>query len=162
MTQTSSGAPGEPPYLTVALAPEPDAASLAGTLVADACLAWRLPHLLHPARRVMSELVLNAVEHAGTDLLVTITRRWNGLHLAVADGDPRLPRLRVMARVRRDAPLDERGRGLRVVQAAANGWGVLRTPAGKVVWAVVQRPAGSGLLPTSMKVWTASSKVINV
>jgi hypothetical protein len=138
MTQKPSGTPGEAPYLTVALAPEPDAASLARTLVADACLAWRLPELLHPARRVMSELILNAVEHAGTDVVVTITRRGNRLHLAVSDGDPRLPRLRVPAPVRRGAPLDERGRGLQVVQAAATGWGTVRTPTGKIVWAVVQ------------------------
>lgn len=131
------------PNLTLALAPGPDAASLAGTLVADACRAWRLPELLHPARRVMSELVLNAVEHAGTELVVTISRHGDGLHLAVADGDPRLPRLRAPARVRRDAPLDERGRGLRVVQAAATGWGVERTPTGKVVWAAV-RPTDPG------------------
>lgn len=155
MTQQPSSTPGEPPYLTVVLAAEPDAASLARVLVADACLAWRLPELLHPARRVMSELVLNAVEHAGTDVVVTITRRGIGLHLAVCDGDPRLPELRVPARVRRGAPLDERGRGLRVVQAAATGWGAVRTPTGKVVWASVQRAThrADGDLPAARAAW---------
>jgi len=138
MTQKPGGATGAPPSLTAALAPAPDTASLARTLVADACAAWHLRELLHPARWVMSELVLNAVEHAGTDLVVTITRCGNGLHLAVSDGDPRPPRLRTPARVRRGAPLDERGRGLRVVQAAAAGWGAVRTPTGKVVWAVIR------------------------
>ena len=138
MTQKPSGTPEQPPYLTLALAPDPHAASLAGTLVADACLAWQLPGLLYPARRVMSELVLNAVEHARTDVRATVTRRGNGLHLAVSDGDPRLPALRVPAPVRRGAPLDERGRGLGVVQAAATGWGAVRTPTGKVVWALLQ------------------------
>jgi anti-sigma regulatory factor (Ser/Thr protein kinase) len=125
--------------LTVVLAPDPDAASLAGTMVADACLAWRLPDLLHPARRVLSELVHNAVEHARTEVRVTLTRRGDGLCLAVSDGDPRLPRLRVPAPVRRGRPLDERGCGLRLVQAAATGWGAQPTPTGKVVWALLCR-----------------------
>ncbi|MBB3095602.1 anti-sigma regulatory factor (Ser/Thr protein kinase) [Actinoplanes campanulatus] len=137
MIQIPSGTPGEPPYRTVALAPDPDAASLARTLVADACMVWQLPGLLHPARRVMSELVLNAVEHAATALVVTVTRHGDGLHLAVSDGDPRLPRLRMMARVRRGVPLDERGRGLQLVQAAATRWGADRTATGKTVWAVL-------------------------
>ncbi|MFC4069857.1 ATP-binding protein [Actinoplanes subglobosus] len=124
--------------LTVVLAPDPDAASLAGAMVADACLAWRLPGLLHPARRVLAELVRNAVEHAGTEARVTITRRGDGLCLAVSDGDSRLPRLLAPAPVRRGRPLDERGLGLQVVQAEATGWGARPTPTGKVVWALLR------------------------
>ncbi|GIE83135.1 hypothetical protein Aph02nite_90850 [Actinoplanes philippinensis] len=123
--------------LSVVLAPDPDAASLAGALVADACHVWRLPGLVHPARRVLSELVRNAAEHARTDIRVTLTRRGDGLCLAVSDGDHRLPRLRAPAPVRRGRPLDERGCGLQVVQAAAAGWGAEPTPGGKVVWALV-------------------------
>jgi anti-sigma regulatory factor (Ser/Thr protein kinase) len=126
MTQTS---------FTVVLAPEPEAASLAGTLVADACLAWRLLPLLHPARRVMSELVLNAVEHAGTGLVVTVTQREDRLRLTVADGDPRLPRLRVPGPVHGGAPFDVRGHGLQAVQAMTAAWGAEPTTSGKVVWA---------------------------
>jgi anti-sigma regulatory factor (Ser/Thr protein kinase) len=124
--------------LTVVLAPDPDAASLAGALVADACLAWQLPGLLHPARRVLSELVRNAVEHARTEVRVTLTRDGDGLCLAVSDGDPRLPRLRRIAPVRRGRPLDERGCGLQVVQATSTGWGAEPTPTGKVVWALMR------------------------
>jgi hypothetical protein len=120
---------------TMVLAPEPEAASLAGTLVADACLAWRLVELLYPARRVMSELVLNAVEHAGTGLTVTVTHRASGLRLAVADGDPRLPRLRAPGPVHGGAPFDVRGHGLRAVQSVAAAWGAEPTATGKVVWA---------------------------
>ncbi|GIE30470.1 hypothetical protein Ait01nite_035150 [Actinoplanes italicus] len=124
----------EQPYLMV-LAPEPEATSLAGTLVADACLAWRLVELLHPARRVMAELVLNAVEHARTGLVVTVTRCDGGLRLAVADGDPRLPRLRAPGPVDGGAPFDVRGHGLQAVQAVAAAWGAEPTESGKVVWA---------------------------
>jgi anti-sigma regulatory factor (Ser/Thr protein kinase) len=123
--------------LSVTLSPDPEAPSLARNLVSDACLAWDLVHLLHPSRIVMSELVTNAVEHAGTGIRVTVGRRGAGLHLSVADGDPRLPRILPVSRPRPDLPLDERGRGLRAVDETAARWGAVPTETGKVVWATV-------------------------
>jgi hypothetical protein len=120
------------------MAPEPEAPSLARDLIGGACRAWGLPELLHPARLVMSELVTNAVEHAGTDLTVVVTRRGSGLHLAVADGYAEHPRMIKMRPPRRGYPLDERGRGLRTVAGTATAWGSLPTPLGKVVWANLQ------------------------
>ncbi len=124
--------------MCVALAPEPEAPSLARDLVGNACLRWGLPELLYPARLVMSELVTNAVEHAGTDLTVVVTRRGSGLQLAVADGFAEHPRLVRMRPPRRGCPLDERGRGLQTVAGTATAWGSLPTPLGKVVWANLQ------------------------
>jgi anti-sigma regulatory factor (Ser/Thr protein kinase) len=125
--------------LTVVLAPDTDAPSLARNLVSDACLSWGLVKHLHPSRLVMSELVTNAVEHAGTEIAVVVTRRGAGLHLAVADGDPRLPRVLTRTnRPRRDVPLDERGRGLRAVQETASMWGAVPTETGKIVWATIR------------------------
>ncbi|GGN56269.1 hypothetical protein GCM10010112_07960 [Actinoplanes lobatus] len=124
--------------LSATLRPDPDAPSVARNLVSDACLGWGLVELLHPSRLVMSELVTNAVEHAGTDIRVVVSRRGAGVHLSVADSDPRLPRLIRPSSPRPDLPLDERGRGLRTVQATAAQWGALPTEAGKVVWATVR------------------------
>jgi anti-sigma regulatory factor (Ser/Thr protein kinase) len=124
--------------LTMTLAPDPDAPSVARNLAGDACLAWAVPELLHPARLVMSELVTNAVEHARTTVTVGVSRRGAGIHLTVADGLATLPRLREPARPRRDQPLDDRGRGLRVVTATATAWGALPTRTGKVVWATLR------------------------
>ncbi|MEV0897968.1 ATP-binding protein [Actinoplanes sp. NPDC049802] len=124
--------------LSATLRPDPDAPSVARNLVSDACLAWGLARLLHPCRLVMSELVTNAMEHAGTDIRVVVGRRGGGVHLSVADGDPRLPRLVRPNRPRQDLPLDERGRGLRTVQATAARWGALPAEAGKIVWATVR------------------------
>ena len=124
--------------LTLTLQPDTDAPSAARNLVSDACLSWGLTSLLHPSRLVMSELVTNAVEHAGTGIRVVVTRRGPGLHLAVADGDPRLPQLLRPAWPRADRPLDERGSGLRAVHATAALWGTLPADGGKVVWATIQ------------------------
>ncbi|KUL39636.1 ATP-binding protein [Actinoplanes awajinensis] len=120
------------------LRPDTDAPSTARNLVSDACLAWGLAHLLHPSRLVMSELVTNAVEHAGTEIRVVVAWRGTGLHLSVGDGSPRMPHLLRPPRPRQGHPLDERGRGLRAVHETAELWGAVPTPEGKVVWATVR------------------------
>jgi hypothetical protein len=114
------------------LAAHPDALNLAGDLLAAACQAWQLPGLLHRTSLIMAELVGNAVEHAGTDILVTASRRGSGIHLAVNDHDPRLPVL-----LDPEQP-EVRGHGLRSVHAAATVWGAMPTDTGKVVWALVR------------------------
>jgi anti-sigma regulatory factor (Ser/Thr protein kinase) len=120
------------------LPPDAESPSLARNLVSDACLTWQLTDLLHPSRLVMSELVTNAVEHARTDMIVAVSRRGRGLHLSVADELPTMPDLRKQARLRRNQPLDDRGRGLRSVAAVATAWGALPAGTGKVVWATLQ------------------------
>ncbi|UQU61911.1 ATP-binding protein [Couchioplanes caeruleus] len=115
-------------------APDELSTCAARNLVGAACEAWRMPDLLHPARIIVSELVTNAVEHAGTDVTVTVWRRGAGLHLSVRDGDPRLPRLLDASS---GAP-GERGAGLRIVGARATAWGAMATHDGKLVWATLR------------------------
>lgn len=120
------------------LPPHPDSPALARNLVSEACSAWGLPEVLYPARLVMSELAANAIEHAATPFHAVVVRRGSGLHLIVADGDPRMPHL---VDPPRDPPgniWDMRGQGLRTVQAASTGWGALPTRHGKLVWATVR------------------------
>jgi anti-sigma regulatory factor (Ser/Thr protein kinase) len=128
-----------PERLQLRLPASAESPSLAGVLVADACRAWHLPQLLHRARLVMFELVINAVEHAGTDVLVTITRRDDGLHLAVRDGSVVLPR-RLPVAISTGARCYERGEGLQVVDELARAWGAQPTSdgTGKVVWATIR------------------------
>ena len=124
--------------LPLNLPAEPESPALARDLVGRACQAWDLPGLRQPARLVVSELVTNAVEHARTDIKVVVSRRGTGLHLAVADGDHRLPRWRTPAEPVPGQPLDERGRGLRIVHATATVWGATPSTDGKVVWATIR------------------------
>jgi anti-sigma regulatory factor (Ser/Thr protein kinase) len=129
--------------LPLSLAAVPESPGLARDLVGNACRAWTLTNLLLPARLVVSELVTNAVQHAGTGITVVVSHRGAGLHLAVADADRRLPRMPEPAVPRPGSPLDEHGRGLRTVHATATVWGAMPTADGKVVWATVRSPAGS-------------------
>jgi hypothetical protein len=111
---------------TPAVAPAPGRAR---RLIDSACRTWDLQPLLFNARLIVSELVANAVRHAGTDIRVTVLRQGRRLQVTVADADPRLPRM----------PTPEPGArlisGLHMVQAVAAGWGTIPTTGGKVVWA---------------------------
>ena len=70
---------------------------------------------------------------ADAKITVILTRRGNGLHLAVCDGDPRLPRLLERASSRPDARWEDPGLGLRTVHRVATIWGAMPTATGKVV-----------------------------
>jgi hypothetical protein len=122
------------------LPPEPDSARQARLMVADACHAWRLPQLRYPAQVVMSELATNAIQHARTQMLVTINRRGTGLHLAVRDGSPTLPPPWQPESAPASTPAAKGGRGLQIVHRAAAAWGALptRDGDGKVVWATLR------------------------
>jgi anti-sigma regulatory factor (Ser/Thr protein kinase) len=115
----------------------PTSVRLARDLVAQACRTWHLPDLRDDAALIMSELVSNAVDHAATDLVVTVFRRAGRLHLAVRDGDTRYPLMDTAADPAQSSPVAARGRGLRLVHAIAAAWGAIPTHGGKVVWATV-------------------------
>ncbi len=66
-----------------------------------------------------------------------LSRRGIGLHMAVHDGDPRLPRL-LDPSVRIDELPQRRWLGLHTVQAPATMWGAIPAGHGKVVWATIR------------------------
>ncbi|MFB9361449.1 ATP-binding protein [Actinoplanes nipponensis] len=119
------------------LQPCDEAAAAARQAVDAVCEAWSLPALQYPGRLAISELLDNAVVHAGTEMTVMLTRRGNGLHLAVSDGSRRLPRLLAALPTSREGVWEERGLGLRAVDRIATVWGAMPTATGKVVWALI-------------------------
>ena len=123
------------------LEPSPLAPNVARNQVAEACAEWRVATLIHPARLVVSEMVSNAVEHAGTDIALTVTLRGHYLCVAVRDGSPVMPRLLEPVPHDPAAPLDIRGYGLRMLGNEAHSWGAEATTDGKVVWATLRAGA---------------------
>jgi anti-sigma regulatory factor (Ser/Thr protein kinase) len=75
---------------------------------------------------LVSELATNAVRHAKTPFTVEMVHEPGTLEIEVGDGDPTMPRAR--------APDDEGGRGLRIVESLADGWGTRLRDSGKVVF----------------------------
>ncbi len=103
-------------------------------LTTRALLDWGCPQPIAPATLIVSELVNNAILHARTDLTVSVARWGDLVRLAVHDATPELP-------VRRHEPTQVTGRGMLLVAALSQSWGVLpASGGGKVVWAVIQAP----------------------
>jgi hypothetical protein len=98
-----------------------------------ACRDWRLDEqTCDDALLVATELVANAVDHAQTPCVLTLSRGDGGLRITVRYFAPwQLPQLR---------PVDvtaPRGRGLLVVAAVSRDWGVTTVDGEKSVWAVL-------------------------
>jgi hypothetical protein len=115
--------------LVTKLAPVPQAPGHARRLVDEGCRAWNLSLFQFSARLIVSELVTNAVRHAGTDIDVTVSRRAGRLHLIVSDQVYREPE--VPARTHGTSTIS----GLYFVQALSARWGTVPTSGGKLVWA---------------------------
>lgn len=118
--------------------------------VRDVLLGWDLEGLVEDAQLGTSELVANAIRHAGTDLVLTI--RVDGVvTISIQDGQPELRRP-VIA----DSDfLAENGRGLHIVAAIAHDWGITTAANGKVVWFNLSLPesgeAGADVLSMDRK-----------
>jgi anti-sigma regulatory factor (Ser/Thr protein kinase)/anti-anti-sigma regulatory factor len=126
-----------PQRLTLRLGPTPDAPSAARRRLAEACAEWGIPDMIENAVIVVSELVSNAVQHAGTDIVVRAARRGDYLHVSVRDDDP-TPPMAPDATAGPGSPLDERGRGLRLVGVHTAAWGSHVSADGKTVWATLR------------------------
>ena len=107
--------------------------------VRDVLRGWGLDGLVEDAQLGTSELVANAVRHAGTDLLLTV-RVDAAVTIAIRDGQPELRRP-VIA----DAGyLAENGRGLHIVAAISSDWGITTAINGKIVWFDLALPETAG------------------
>jgi anti-sigma regulatory factor (Ser/Thr protein kinase) len=103
---------------------------VAGHLAAHGC-----EDVVPDAALIVSELATNALVHAGTGFSVTVDVGDDAVLLRVADGSAHLP-------VPGEFGLAEPGgRGLGIVAALAETWGVTPEPdGGKSVWATLPRP----------------------
>ncbi|MFI9744223.1 ATP-binding protein [Streptomyces sp. NPDC052494] len=90
---------------------------------------WELDRLADPAALALTELVANVVRHVpGRRCSVLMLREPYGLRVEVADAAPGT----VIAKCA--DPLDESGRGLALVEAVTDRWGVDERADGKTVW----------------------------
>jgi anti-sigma regulatory factor (Ser/Thr protein kinase) len=81
------------------------------------------------AELLTSELVTNAIVHTDHDAVLTATVGPRGLRVEVRDFVARRPRVRVPV-----ADEGTNGRGMFLVQALADAWGVRPHGVGKAVW----------------------------
>ncbi|GAA1981263.1 SpoIIE family protein phosphatase [Kitasatospora viridis] len=123
---------------------EPDgrSASAARGFVRDALLGWGLPEVVDDAVVLVSELVTNAVVHAGTSAEVSCLREDDSVQIGVTDRHPErgLPAFAgapeagsASSEHFADAE-GEGGRGLLMCSALSSRWGVEYTSGQKTVW----------------------------
>ena len=122
---------------TIELPPEPTSPGAARRFVTDD-LAGHDGAPTDVAALLVSELVTNAVVHARTPIVVTVTATNGLVRVGVRDGSPTLPALR---RFDRDAAA---GRGLQLVERLASRWGIDVNDASKTVWFEVPLAPASG------------------
>lgn len=115
----------------VRLPSRPESASIARKLTLTQLQhRWQLPAgLTDDAVLLVSELVGNAVQHAGAHIFgLRIRRRRGWIRIEVRDPSRALPCLLPVRE------LDTSGRGLGLVDTLADRWGVDLLPRGKSVW----------------------------
>ncbi|MGC9669169.1 ATP-binding protein [Planosporangium sp. 12N6] len=117
--------------LREALPASPVAAPVARRLLGRACRSWSVQEVLEPAELITTELVANAVRHAGNRVVLTVSLRHGHLQISVGDDSPAPPR------PHEATVADEHGRGLLMVEALCDDWGTTCVRGGKVVWAKV-------------------------
>lgn len=124
---------------TLALEPNPSDVALARRSLIAHCQRWDCDHLVEDGQLIVSELVTNAFVHSASRCELRFAYANGVLRIEASDGgegapDPRAAGLH-----------DENGRGLLIVSALADAWGVEPLPAGgKVVWAELRSPVRPG------------------
>ena len=111
------------------LPPRAASATRARELVMSHCTGWGLDSIRDDVALVVTELVANAIRHAGTDIEICIQPIERGIRLEVRDKSTR------PLRPRAALSSDEGGRGLLLVDALSTRYGVEGEPDGKSVWA---------------------------
>lgn len=114
--------------------PAPRAASLARRFVRQTLTGAKLaPEVIETVELLTSELVTNIILHAGVPGELTVRMLPTAVRVQVRDQEAALPRLRVAKE------MSESGRGLVLVDAMADAWGVEPDRNGKTVWFEVGR-----------------------
>ncbi len=118
----------------------------ARAFVRDTLQGWGFTDVVDDAVVLTSELVTNAVVHAGTAADVACMRTDTGVRVEVGDRYPEREVPLQSAGVQFGSPDREGGRGLLLCAALASRWGVEYTATNKQVWFQLDlpdRPAGT-------------------
>ncbi|WP_416962738.1 SpoIIE family protein phosphatase [Streptomyces sp. Agncl-13] len=113
----------------------------ARSFVRDTLQGWGFADIVDDAVVLTSELVTNAVVHAGTAADVLCLRSDDGVRIEVADHYPEREIPLQGAAITMSSPDREGGRGLQLCAALASRWGVDYTPTKKLVWFQLDLPA---------------------
>ncbi len=114
--------------VTTDLPAVPDSVPEGRAFLTKALTSWDCTTTADDARLLLSEILTNAVQHAQGPLGLHLCRTATELTVEVSDHSPHLPQPRLAAED------EESGRGLILVRALADTWGVRPTDEGKTTW----------------------------
>jgi anti-sigma regulatory factor (Ser/Thr protein kinase) len=137
MTQAEPAAPAAGPAhrdLRLTIPPQPQEVGQARHWFRGCLRGW--PGGAWAAEAVFAEVAANAVRHGRGPITVTVQLSGRAVRCGVRDGSWRAPRL--LAAWQAD---QEDGRGMLIIAALADDWGVRRHLLGKTVWFEVRAPA---------------------
>ncbi|WEH12588.1 PAS domain S-box protein [Streptomyces sp. VNUA24] len=97
-----------------------------------ALASWEVAEPADHALLLLSETLTNAVQHAEGPVGLRVCRTATDLTVEVSDSSPQLPQPRLAAED------EESGRGLHLVRALSDSWGVRPTDDGKTTWFTVK------------------------
>jgi serine phosphatase RsbU (regulator of sigma subunit)/anti-sigma regulatory factor (Ser/Thr protein kinase) len=117
---------------------EPRQVARCRRLVRETLTGWQLGELRDTVELLVSELVTNAIQHAGGDIRLRLQRDEDGLLCEVCDNTRTPPELQELSATA------ERGRGILLVKELSRRWGYRRTASGKVVWFTLRLPEAAG------------------
>ncbi|UQT55889.1 SpoIIE family protein phosphatase [Streptomyces durmitorensis] len=112
----------------------------ARSFVRDTLQGWGFTDIVDDAVVLTSELVTNAVVHAGTAADVLCLRTEDAVRIEVSDHYPEREIPLQQSAVNMGNPDREGGRGLQLCAALATRWGVEYTPTQKQVWFQLDLP----------------------
>ncbi|MGW6603749.1 ATP-binding protein [Streptomyces sp. NPDC055036] len=92
---------------------------------------WGLPGLVDTAQLCVTELVTNVITHVGPGTPTTLAVSMNGQHLRLEVSDPDTRALPTLISVTTG---EESGRGMALVNAVTDRWGVILRGDSKVTW----------------------------
>lgn len=107
---------------------EPSSAREARGIVAEALAEAGFEHRQYDAELAISEVVTNAVLHGREPITLRVVLIGDGLRVQVHDGSPVSPAFSMLD------PTAVTGRGLLLVSAVADCWGIDPDETGKTVW----------------------------
>jgi len=116
------------PVASTRLAAHPASTRAARAFVAEHLVSWHLDSAIDDATLLVSELVTDAILHARSPIDLVVRKVKTSVRVEVFDDGNGVPE-----------PLhpdheDDVGRGLGLVEAVANRWGVEDLDTGKTVW----------------------------
>ncbi|MET8139004.1 ATP-binding protein [Sphaerisporangium sp. NPDC005288] len=134
------GIPSCPREIRWELRAEPGVTAECRAVVRERLAEWDLHDLIDDVAIVVTELVANALVHGAAPVRLALGTAPDTVTGSVADGGAGWPRLR------QAGAESEHGRGLRIVAALTDAWGVVPLPAGpgKTIWFTRTRVPAEG------------------